>query len=130
MSTLLKNQNEILTLLTGLLTIRNVIVNIILKDLNFVFFVRIEIRKKNADLQKSMTLEMQICRQEVIEEVQQLKATFSRMVDMTRATNYNHEDLAFLEIADRNGANDDDGDSESELESDDEEVEERHYLFR
>lgn len=129
MSTVLKNQNEILTLLTGLLKIQNVIVNIILKDLNFVFF-EIEIRKKNADLQKSMTLEMQICRQEVIEEVQQLKATFSRMVDMTRGTDYNHEDLAFLEIAERNGANDDDGDSESEVESDDEEVEERHYLFR
>lgn len=74
-----------------------------------------------------MMLEMQICRQEVIEEVQQLKESFTRMADMTRRTNYNQENLAFLEIADRDEGNaDDDSDSLTS----DEEVEERHYLFR
>lgn len=72
-------------------------------------------------------LEMQICRQEVIEEVQQLKESFTRMTDMNRGTNYNQENLAFLEIADRDEAN---GDDDSESLTSEEEAEDRHYLFR
>lgn len=90
-------------------------------------------KKKNADMHKSLMLEMQICRQEVIEEIQQLKESFSRMVELTRRTNYNQENLAYLEIHDdhenENGDDDDDDDSVSDLSSDDD-IEERHQLFR
>lgn len=72
---------------------------------------------------------MQICRQEIIDEVHQLKENFTRMMELARRTNYNQENMAFLEIADHDDQNGDDESENSELSSDDE-IEERHYLFR
>lgn len=126
---LLKVQTELLSLLTGMSWhFLFFFYTIFTPQNNVLIFVFPDIRKKNADIHKSVMLEMQICRQEIIEEVQQLKERISRMIELTRRTNYNQENFAFLEIADPDENGDDD--SPSELSSDDEDVHERHDLFR
>lgn len=126
---LLKAQNEILSLLSGNTDsfLKCPIIYEIVFCFFFIFYA--EIRKKNTDIHKSVMLEMQICRQEIIDEVHQLKENFTRMMELARRTNYNQENMAFLEIADHDDQNGDDESENSELSSDDE-IEERHYLFR
>lgn len=66
-------------------------------------------KKKNNEIHKSVMLELQICRQEIIEEVQQLRQSFTRMTDLIRRNNNNnnhnhnnnnHQNIGILEYMD------------------------------
>ncbi|XP_031631284.1 uncharacterized protein LOC116345758 isoform X2 [Contarinia nasturtii] len=56
----------------------------LMKVHNEVLSLLTELKKKNNEIHKTVRLELQICRQEIIEEVQQLKQSFTRMTDMIR----------------------------------------------
>lgn len=54
-------------------------------------------KKKNNEIHKSVMLELQICRQEIIDEVQQLRHSFTRMTDLIRRnTNSNNQNMGIL----------------------------------
>lgn len=72
-------------------------------------------KKKNNEIHKSVMLELQICRQEIIDEVQQLRHSFTRMTDLIRrSNNNNHQNMGILEYME-----DDIESSESESSNDD-----------
>lgn len=45
-------------------------------------------KKKNQEIHKTVMLELQICRQEIVDEVQQLRRSFTRMTDVLRRTSH------------------------------------------
>lgn len=56
----------------------------------------VDMKKKHADIHKTMMLEMQITRQEVIEEVKRLRASVTRMIESTtRRTNFDVDPADF-----------------------------------
>lgn len=55
-------------------------------------------KKKNNEIHKSVMLELQICRQEIIDEV---RHSFTRMTDLIRrSNNNNHQNMGNLEYMD------------------------------
>lgn len=59
-------------------------------------------------------LELQICRQEIIDEVQQLRLSFTRMTDLIRQrNNNNNQNLGILEYMDDDNETEEASDSES-----------------
>lgn len=78
-------------------------------------------KKKNNEIHKSVMLELQICRQEIIDEVQQLRHSFTRMTDLIRRNNNNnnnnnhhhHQNLAILEYMDDDNETEEASDSET-----------------
>lgn len=79
-------------------------------------------KKKNNEIHKSMMLELQICRQEIIDEVQQLRHSFTRMTDLIRRNNNNnnnnHQNLGILEYMDDDNETEEASDSESSHDDD------------
>lgn len=54
-------------------------------------------KKKNSEIQKSVMLELQICRQEITDEVQQLRHSFTRMADLIRRNNNNNRNIGMMD---------------------------------
>lgn len=75
-------------------------------------------KKKNNEIHKSVMLELQICRQEIIEEVQQLRHSFTRMTDLMRRNNNNNRHIGINIRENQNGLLilDDDMDDDNETE--------------
>lgn len=70
-------------------------------------------KKKNNEIHKSVMLELQICRQEIISEVQQLRQSFTRMTDLIRR-NTNHQEMRILEYMEDDNETEEASDSESD----------------
>lgn len=77
-------------------------------------------KKKNNEIHKSVMLELQICRQEIIEEVQQLRHSFTRMTDLLRRNTNNNHNHGMLEYMD--------DDNETEAASDSETSQDEDFL--
>lgn len=76
-------------------------------------------KKKNNEIHKSVMLELQICRQEIIDEVQQLRQSFTRMTDLIRRNNNNnHQNLGILEYMDDDYETEEASDSETSRDDD------------
>lgn len=59
-------------------------------------------------------LELQICRQEIIDEVQQLRNSFTRMTNLIRrSNNNNHQNMGILEYMDDDNETEELSDSET-----------------
>lgn len=50
-------------------------------------------KKKNQEIHKTVMLELQACRQDIVEEVQQLRHSFTRMTDLIRRNNSNNQNM-------------------------------------
>lgn len=82
-------------------------------------------KKKNNEIHKSVMLELQICRQEIIEEVQQLRLSFTRMTDLIRRrsinnnnNNHNNHNIGILEFMDDENETEEASDSETSQDDD------------
>lgn len=75
-------------------------------------------KKKNNEIHKSVMLELQICRQEIIEEVQQLRQSFTRMTDLIRRNSNNNQNLGMLEYMDDDNETEEASDSETSQDED------------
>lgn len=85
----------------------------------FCFVPSPEMKKKNNEIHKSVMLELQICRQEIIDEVQQLRNSFTRMTDLIRRNNNNnHQNLGILEYMDDDNETEEASDSETSQDDD------------
>lgn len=119
---LLKVHNEVLSLLTG----KQNDLNIVNSDLLFTYFSELfffsplntEMKKKNNEIHKSVMLELQICRQDIIEEVQQLRQSFTRMTDLLRRNSNNNQNLGILEYMDDDNETEEASDSETSQDED------------
>lgn len=75
-------------------------------------------KKKNNEIHKSVMLELQICRQEIIQEVQQLRHSFTRMTDLIRRNSNNNQNLGRLEYMDDDNETEEASDSETSQDED------------
>ncbi|XP_055325475.1 uncharacterized protein LOC129579419 [Sitodiplosis mosellana] len=91
----------------------------LLKVHNEVLSLLTEMKKKNNEIHKSVMLELQICRQEIIEEVQQLRQSFTRMTErLIRRSNNNNQNLGMLEYMDDDNETEEASDSETSQDED------------
>lgn len=63
-------------------------------------------------------LELQACRQDIVEEVQQLRHSFTRMTDMIRRNNNNNRNIGMLEYMDDDNETEEASDSENSHDDD------------
>lgn len=78
-----------------------------------------EMKKKNNEIHKSVMLELQICRQEIIAEIEHLRNSFTRMTDLLhRNINNNHQNMGILEFMDDDNETEEASDSDTSNDDD------------